>query len=181
MTRSFPDDAVGGFPEPPRSFTDKEGREIELLRASAEDVDPLVEMYLEFDPEDRAQGIPPSGEDRIRDWLDIVTADGTLHVVAWNGDDPVGHVMLVADREGAYELAIFVLQPYQGAHIGTELVRTGLGLAQSEGIELVWLTVERWNTPAVRLYEKIGFERTGDKSMELEMSLRLEPHGEKAD
>jgi len=82
--------------------------------------------------------------------------------------------MLVGDGNGAYELAIFVLQEYQAAQIGTELVRTGLGLAQRSGIDRVWLSVERWNRPAIALYEKIGFETTGNASFEIEMGLRLE-------
>ena len=176
MTMRFPDDPVGGFPAPPRTFTDRERREITLRQASREDIEALVEMYLAFEPEDRAQGIPPVSEDDIREWLDVVTTEGTLNVVAFHDDRAVGHVMLVGDGTGAYELAIFVLQPYQGAHIGTELVRTGLGLAQREGIDRVWLTVERWNSPAVALYRNIGFERTGNGSFELEMALRLEQH-----
>lgn len=172
MTISYPDEPVGGFPAPPRVVTDSEEREITIQEL--EDVELLVEMYLDFDPEDRAQGIPPGTEERIRDWLDAVTDGDCYNVVARHEGQPVGHVMLVPDQTGAYELAIFVLQAYQGAHIGTELVRTVLGLAQQEGIERVWLTVERWNKPACRLYEKIGFEQSGSESFEMEMSLRLE-------
>ena len=174
MSPEFPEEPVDGFPTPPRTITDREGREIDLTEADATDLESLVETYLAFDPKDRAQGIPPTGEDAIREWLELLAAEDSLHVVAYHDDDAVGHVMLVADREERYELAIFVLQPYQGAHIGTELVRTGLGLAQARGIEFVWLSVERWNEAAVALYEKIGFETTGSASFEMEMALRLE-------
>lgn len=81
--------------------------------------------------------------------------------------------MLVGDGNDAYELAIFVLQEYQGAYIGTELLRTVLGLGQQSGVEDVWLSVERWNKPAVRLYEKIGFETTESANFELEMTLEI--------
>lgn len=175
MTVRFPDDPVDGFPSPPRTVTDRESREITFRRTGAGDDEALLEMYLAFDPEDRAQGIPPADERGIREWLDVVMGEEALNIVATHGESPVGHVMLVPDREGAYELAIFVLQAYQGAHVGTELVRTALGLAQREGIDRIWLTVERWNRPAIGLYEKIGFERAGDDSFELEMSLRLAP------
>jgi RimJ/RimL family protein N-acetyltransferase len=170
----YPDDPVDGFPTPPREVSDREGREIELSRASTDDVEALVEMYVAFDPEDRAQGIPPTKEANIRDWLETVMAEDTLNVIAWHGDSAVGHVVLVGDGEGGYELAIFVLQAYQGAGIGTALVETVLGAAESEGIERVWLSVERWNTPAVALYEKIGFETTGDERFEKMMALRLD-------
>lgn len=175
MTGRFPDEPVGGFPEPPRTVTDREDRSIEFRRVDSDDIDALTEMYLEFDPEDRAQGIPPSGEDAIREWLDLVTGEETYNVVGCHEGRIVGHVMLVSDGDGAYELAIFVLQAYQGAGIGTGLVRSILGLAEREGIERVWLSVERWNTPAVSLYEKIGFEMTNNASFEMEMALRLAP------
>ncbi|MFC7073728.1 GNAT family N-acetyltransferase [Halovenus rubra] len=173
MTVRFPDDSVDGFPAPPRTATDRESRDIRYRQAKHEDRDALTAMYLDFDPEDRAQGIPPGDESGINEWLDVVMDEDALNTVARHDDSAVGHVMLVPDRDGASELAIFVLQGYQGAHIGTELVRTALGLAQREGLECIWLTVERWNRSAIALYEKIGFERTGDDSFELEMSLRL--------
>lgn len=172
MTAEYPDESVDGFPEPPRTFTDGEGREIELRRAD-NDIEGLVEMYLDFNPEDRAQGIPPTNEEAIREWLDAVSGGDCMNVVACHEGRPVGHVMLVTDHDGAYELAIFVLQPYQSAGIGTELVRTILGAGEIEGIERVWLSVERWNSPAVALYEKIGFETTGSERFEKMMTLRL--------
>lgn len=172
MSVEYPDEPIDDFPTPPRTITDKNGRGIELRRAD-DDTEALVEMYIDFAPEDRAQGIPPTHESDIRDWLDAVMTDEHLNVIAWHGEDAVGHVMLVGDDEGAYELAIFVLQPYQGAKIGTGLVETALGGAAEEGIERVWLSVERWNKPAVRLYEKIGFESWDNERFERMMSLRL--------
>ena len=78
-----------------------------------------------------------------------------------------------AAEEAGYELAIFVLSAYQGAGIGTELVETLLGHGQAEGIDRVWLTVERWNDPAIALYRKVGFETSNSERFEQEMSIRL--------
>lgn len=172
MSVEYPDEPVDGFPTPPRTVTDREDREIHLDRAGG-DPDPLVEMYLDFESEDRAQGIPPTNESDIREWLDAVMTDDGVHVIARHDGDAVGHVMLVGDSDGAYELAIFVLQPYQGAGIGTALVETVLGAAAEKGIDRVWLSVERWNKPAVNLYEKIGFETCGGERFERMMALRL--------
>jgi len=171
MNIDYPDEPIDSFPSPPREVTDAEGRTIELRRGKGE-TEALVEMYLDFSPEDRAQGIPPTDEEGIRQWLDVVSRSG-LDVIAWHDNKAVGHVMLVSDDDDACELAIFVLQPYQGAKIGTELLRSVLGAATEEGIERVWLSVERWNTPAVSLYKKIGFETTGSERFEKMMALRL--------
>lgn len=173
MSPTYPDKSVDGFSTPPREFTDAEDRDIVVERVGSSDVDALREMYLDFDPEDRAQGVPPIREDAIREWLDSVVAEDCLDVAAFHDDSAVGHAMLVPDSTGAYELAIFVLRAYQGARIGTELVRSLLGWGQTERIEKVWLSVERWNDPAVRLYENVGFETTESASFELEMAIRL--------
>ena len=163
------------FPRPPQQFDDREGRPIEI-RTLGEDPDglaALVEMYDDYDPADRAQGIPPVGEDAVRDWLETLLDGESYNVVAWDGTAAVGHATLVAGADRGYELAIFVHQPYQGAGIGTRLLRTLLGHGVESGVETVWLTVERWNRSAIALYEKVGFETQSSESFELEMELDL--------
>jgi GNAT superfamily N-acetyltransferase len=173
--RVYPDEPAGPFPSPPISFTDREEREIEVRAydGTEQEHEALVEMYVAFDSADRAQGIPPTDERRIRSWLDEILENGH-NVIAWDGDAAAGHATLVPQGD-AYELAIFVLQKYQEAGIGTRLIKGLLGYGQDNGVERVWLTVERWNQPAVNLYRKIGFEPSDAESFELEMSLLLAP------
>ncbi|PSQ00944.1 GNAT family N-acetyltransferase [Halobacteriales archaeon QS_4_69_31] len=171
--RVYPDEPVGAFPRPPLSFTDGEGRAVEVRESGREDYEALVGMYEAFDPADRAQGIPPVAESAIREWLDNLLAMESLNVVATNEGEPVGHAILVPDDQGEYELAVFVLHEYQNAGIGTELLETLLGYGQERGVEKVWLSVERWNEPAIALYRKLGFETSDAESFELEMTIRL--------
>ncbi|WP_284010793.1 GNAT family N-acetyltransferase [Haloarcula pelagica] len=173
MTTEYPDEPAGEFPAPPRTVTDREDREIDLRAADEGDREQLVEMYLDFDPADRAQGIPPIKEHAIERWLDTILDEECVNVVALNDGVAAGHATLVPDNEGDYELAIFVLQAFQGSGIGTVLLETLLGQGQTEGIEHVWLTVERWNDPAIALYRKMGFETQNAESFEIEMAIRL--------
>ncbi|SMO68748.1 GNAT family N-acetyltransferase [Halorubrum cibi] len=172
--RRYPEAAVDRFEPPPIAFADREGREVEIRAydGTEETDEALVSMYTAFDPSDRAQGIPPGGEKRVREWLEAILTDDCLNVVAWCDGEVAGHATLVPDDD-AYELAIFVHQTYQEAGIGTRLISGLLGHGQAEGVEKVWLTVERWNRAAVSLYEKIGFETSNAESFELEMALRL--------
>ena len=172
--RRYPDAVADAFPVPPTEFTDREDRTVEIRPYDGSEAayESLVGMYDDFDPSDRAQGIPPGGEKRIREWLDAILAGDCHNVIAWCGDEVAGHATLVPDGD-AYELAIFVHQEYQRAGIGTHLIRGLLGHGQAEGVEKVWLTVERWNRAAVSLYKKIGFETSDAESFELEMGLRL--------
>ncbi|MFB6267406.1 MAG: N-acetyltransferase family protein [Halodesulfurarchaeum sp.] len=172
--RPYPEEVSGPFPSPPRSVTDGDGREIEIVAYDG-DREALIRMYDDFDPADRAQGIPPVGRERIDDWLDHLLGEGSFNVVAVHEDRVVGHATLVGDEEGAFELAIFVHQDYQGAGIGTELLEALLGYGAENGVERVWLTVERWNRPAINLYKKVGFETSDAQSFEHEMSIRLNP------
>ena len=178
VDRPFPAEPAGPFPAPPTSFVDRVDREIELRRLSEVDdrgaaLSALADMYERFDPADRAQGIPPTGRERIESWLETLATSDAVNVLARHGEAVVGHATLVPDGTGAYELAIFVHQDYQGAGIGSRLIRHLLGAGAESGVERVWLTVERWNSPALALYKDVGFEPSGDQSFELEMSLRL--------
>jgi len=169
--REYPDEPAGSFPEPPLSFTDRDGREIEVRPYEDGDLEAVVEMYVDFDSADRAQGIPPATESRVRDWFDALL-DG-LNAVAWHGDRAVGHATLVPGDDADHELAIFVHQDYQRAGIGSRLIRALLGHGRANGVEKVWLTVERWNRAAIGLYESVGFETCSSESFEREMVLRL--------
>ena len=99
--RYYPDERVGPFPKPPARFSDGDGRDLEVvtLDDSLATMDALTRMYLEFDPADRAQGIPPTGEDAIRKWLDPLVETGVNVAVQSASDDPaiVGHAVLVPD------------------------------------------------------------------------------------
>lgn len=172
MSREYPESVAGPYEPPPRDFTDREGRDIDIRRYDGE-FDALVEMYRGFNPEDRAQGIPPTGESAIRNWLDNLLVEGYTNVVAWHDDDPVGHATLVPDEHGASELAIFVIREYQEAGNGTQLIEALLGAGREDGVERIWLTVERWNKAAVALYRKVGFEPSDTGGFELEMAAKL--------
>jgi GNAT superfamily N-acetyltransferase len=172
MSREYPDEVAGPYDPPPREFEDQEGRRITIQRYD-DGIETLVEMYREFNPEDRAQGIPPAKEPQIRAWLEGLLEEDCVNVIARDDGGPVGHAILVPDGESASELAIFVLREYQGAGIGTELIERLLGAGREEGIERVWLTVERWNSPAIALYRKVGFVSTDNGNFELEMAARL--------
>ncbi|WP_254273078.1 GNAT family N-acetyltransferase [Haloarcula marina] len=173
MTREYPADGADAFPRPPRTVTDRDGHEVTLSAADAVDREALVAMYLDFDPADRAQGIPPVKEAAIEKWLDNILDEDCVNVVARHDGRVVGHATLVPDRHGEHELAIFVLQAFQGSGNGTALLETLLGAGQAAGIERVWLTVERWNDSAIALYKKVGFETGNTESFEIEMSIRL--------
>jgi hypothetical protein len=96
-----------------RDFQDARGRTVELREYRPEDRGLLLAMYRTFDPEQRAQGIPPVHPLRLQEWVDLLTGEG-VNVLAWSGDRVVGHAVLVPDGAGSHELAVFVHQEFPG-------------------------------------------------------------------
>ncbi len=167
----FLEKSLNEYIPPPRKIKDSQGHEIELREYREQDFNALYEMYIDFDPAKRAQGIPPISGERIKEWLDNITQG--VNLVALNDSGIVGHAILMPDKDEVYELAIFVHQDYQGRRIGTELIKSLLAHAKQKGITYIWLTVERWNEPAQNLYRRVGFESIGSMDFEMEMGLKI--------
>lgn len=156
---------------PPRTITDDRERTVELRAYRESDFDALVGMYDDFDPAQRAQGVPPLATAGIRSWLSKLL-EGP-NVVARRGDRIVGHASFVPDGTGRHELSIFVHQAYQRAGIGSRLLACGLGHARAAGVEYVWLSVEKDKRHQQRFYSRAGFSVTNPLGMTHRMSRRL--------
>lgn len=161
--------------EPPLTIEDGEGRQIDIRPYGdgpvADGRAALVALYRDYDPSDRALGIPPVTAESIDEWQDHMLAG--YCVLAWHGDRLVGQAVLVPDGEDAYEFAIFLDGAYQGAGIGTNLTEAMLSHGRAYGVHDVWLLVERSNRPAVSLYRAVGFVVTEDAGYDIEMGLSL--------
>lgn len=80
-------------------------------------------------------------------------------------DKPVGFVKLRGDRKpkGIDELRsmeiqrIYVLQEFQGASIGKELMQLAKQIAREGRYQVLWLQVWQKNERAIRFYQKSGF------------------------
>jgi ribosomal protein S18 acetylase RimI-like enzyme len=82
-----------------------------------------------------------------------------LMFVADFNDFPVGQVVIdVTPREYAYLYALRVMDPLRGLGIGTALLRVGDYVAHEHGLRQIQLAVEKSNTAARRLYERVGYE-----------------------
>ncbi|PSQ56011.1 MAG: hypothetical protein BRD23_09930 [Halobacteriales archaeon SW_9_67_25] len=67
-------------------------------------------------------------------------------------------------------MAIFVHQDYQNAGIGSHLLAAGLDHAREAGVPRVWLSVERQNRRAKRLYRRAGFSTVDPQRTVQQMS-----------
>lgn len=153
---------------PPVTVTDTNEREVHYRPYRENDFDSLVSMYDDFDPTQRAQGVPPLTTEGIQEWLSSVL--GGVNVVAVINDDIVGHIGFVPDGTDRHELMIFVHQDYQQAGIGSNLMAAGLGHAKEAGVGYVWLSVEKTKRYQQRFYNRAGFSAVNPMGMTYRMS-----------
>jgi ribosomal protein S18 acetylase RimI-like enzyme len=120
--------------------------------------DPVRAHLLEIQYKGRIQGLRtrfPHGESRII-WLD---------------GQPAGW-LYVAELEDEVRLAeIMVLPEYRGKGLASTAIRQVLAGAASSA-RPVRLMVNVLNANAIRLYERLGFQRTGGTEVQHEMEAR---------
>jgi RimJ/RimL family protein N-acetyltransferase len=128
---------------------------------------------------------------RFRD-LTIELGIGALAICRRAEGDVIGYCALVIGRcsldepEIAYEL----LRRFHGHGYATEAAQALVDAAAATGRRRLWSTVGAWNTPSLRVLEKIGFHRdhtvAGDRGdivymvrdLQSDVRTNLRPRGE---
>ncbi|MCL9812734.1 GNAT family N-acetyltransferase [Natranaeroarchaeum aerophilus] len=139
-------------------FVDTTGSVWTVRPYAPSDREALLEMYREFDSDDRAQGLPPLTEERRVEWIDTLVADGGNFVATADGEI-AGHAVYMPTHDPEPELAVFVHQEYQSRGLGTELCKHVIADASAAGRDALVLEVEPSNRHAIGMYERLGFER----------------------
>ncbi|HXK31226.1 MAG TPA: GNAT family N-acetyltransferase [Candidatus Paceibacterota bacterium] len=98
---------------------------------------------------------PPSGETRL---------------VAKDGGKVVGFCTVINNTDKNQLQAFYILPAYQGIGIGTALWQEGRKLLDPHrGIE-VWAAV--YNTKAIKFYHGLGFEETGERDLDHQLTMK---------
>jgi L-amino acid N-acyltransferase YncA len=141
--------------------------------------DELESFYRHFEPKRAAQGLPPTGADRITRWLGSILPHG-IHLVLRRDDGLAGHAFLIPMvRPETAEYAIFLRKDVRCRGIGTAINRLAVDAARGAGFRQIWLSVEPHNRVALRSYTKVGFRLVAGTlgAPEAEMVLDVEPAG----
>jgi len=81
-------------------------------------------------------------------------------------DEVIGHIELISTGDDSARIGRVLLDPAQrGRGLGEALVRAAIAEASARGIRSLSLFVYPDNTPAVRLYEKLGFTSHGESEL----------------
>jgi ribosomal protein S18 acetylase RimI-like enzyme len=96
--------------------------------------------------------------------------------VALVGGEPAGICKLAIRGDRGWIAGVGVAVPHRGQGVGEALMRGVLEQARARGLREVWLEVLVQNEPAIRLYEKLGFERVRELEVWTLESLVFQKH-----
>lgn len=89
----------------------------------------------------------------------MVGGRSTPYVIIQKTDKRVVGGLVIHNRTHVVTTTIWVNEHLQGHGYGTEALRQALATLKNKEYEYVLFTIERSNTPALRLMEKIGAKR----------------------
>lgn len=95
------------------------------------------------------------------------TIVGAMALTMYQGEDyhTIKWTKQVADDKVAVIHILAISPESQGAGIGSEMVREAIRLAQSRDMQAIRLDALASNTPAHKLYERLGFEYRGKQHL----------------
>jgi putative acetyltransferase len=90
-------------------------------------------------------------------WGTVLNPGGRIFLAVQDAE-AVGCCALLAMGEGEFEVAkMAVTEAAQGAGIGRRLLETAMAAARTQGARRLYLETNGKLTPAIRLYESLGF------------------------
>jgi putative acetyltransferase len=132
------------------------GREVSIREFAAGDEvafrklnEEWIIRHFELEHKDEISLADPQG---------TILARGGRIFLAFRDDQPVGCCALLAITPGEFEVAkMAVTESSQGAGIGRHLLQRVIREAHASGARRLYLETNRKLTPAIRLYESLGF------------------------
>jgi GNAT superfamily N-acetyltransferase len=93
--------------------------------------------------------------------LNRLEQPGAEFLVAWDGDEPVGHACVDSRDDPPQLQDVFVPEQHRRRGIATQLSRAAEGLVRSRGYHRMALDVDVNSKPARALYERLGYREAG--------------------
>jgi L-phenylalanine/L-methionine N-acetyltransferase len=142
---------------------------VEIRQARPEDAAALVELGAAVGREPEAWLLNTEGWRSVAEERRYLRAlkrhpDASVYVAEDDGAI-VGRLSVARDPHGASrhvaDLGLMVAASHRRRGVGRALLEQAVEWAREAGIRKLELHVFPWNEPAIRLYERFGFEREG--------------------
>ncbi len=141
----------------------RNGETVDLRLYREEDRESLVSFYTSLSKNALRWALPPYDRARVERWL--ADRENPLILLALDKGKIVGHLHIYTlpqpGLKGIGELFIYIHDYYQHLGLGTWMMEESINLARDRGLHRIGLSVVADNKPAVRLYEKVGFQHEG--------------------
>lgn len=142
----------------PQAFINKRGEAIVSQMLDEKTCEGLIKMYLDYQPRNSFQGLPPITDQACVQWVQHMIGNGVNLIAVSYLEGVVGHGALFPVNDQICELLVVVAPSFQNCCIGTQLTRRAVQLAYEIGFEKISLDVETKNSRARHVYKKCGFE-----------------------
>ncbi|MFC4447911.1 GNAT family N-acetyltransferase [Halorussus aquaticus] len=134
----------------------------QVRRASAEDAEPLAQVYRSAYRENRRLGFPAKAESATSDEVATWIRESEVFVAEVEGD-LVGGVRLEATDPDRTKLSrLGVRESRKGEGVGRELLDRAERAVRDRGYATVWLTTPEDHPFLPDLYRRRGYEKTGE-------------------
>jgi acetyltransferase len=142
--------------------------------------DALALTFARLSPESRRRRfLGPKPKLSSRELTFLTAVDHVSHEALVAVDERDGSIVGVARynawarREGVADLAVAVIDDWQGRRLGTRLAMQAIQRAKQNGFSLITGTTFWDNRPARRMLRTLGFNTVGYDGALLDMELRL--------
>jgi ribosomal protein S18 acetylase RimI-like enzyme len=126
--------------------------------------------------------LDPTG-DRKHNWVEQNTAPHVTGYVAKRGEEILGFVRLIRFPEsdiahaGYWLYSLQVRSRYRGMGLGAALTQRVIDQSRLEGASELYLNVFENNSPAIALYQKLGFELARSPAIDAELAADVQKYG----
>ena len=99
--------------------------------------------------------------------IETQVSEGYHYYIISQNDSPAGYFAIRKDKGALFLSKLYVLQDFRGKGLGKGAMQFIENEAKQKNCDKVSLTVNKYNTNSIKVYEKIGFLKTGAIVMDI--------------
>ena len=99
--------------------------------------------------------------------IETQVSEGYQYYIISQKDSPAGYFAIRKDNDALFLSKLYVLQDFRGQGIGKLAMKYIENEANKFNCNTISLTVNKYNTNSIKVYEKIGFKNTGAVVMDI--------------